>query len=431
MNIIIASSPLTGHVNPLLSLTRLLTGSGHTVKALCASTFRAGFINAGAGFIPFPLSIDRDFNDLYSALPERTSYPVGPERLCYDFKHVFIDQIEEQFNALADILNDFPADAIICDSFFMGTLPMLLSDREEFPPVIHHGITVLPLPREDGAPFGPGLPPARNEEERQVYRNIADSVATLFTSPVQDYLNATLRKMNCPALTLPLLDAMVTLPSLYLQPSVSSFEYDLFDLPSSVRFTGLLPLSQANTIPDDLKERIRRADKTVLITQGTLANHDFDQLIMPAITALSGNPELLVVVTTGHRPVETLKHPLPDNVYVAPFISYAGLMPYLSLVITNGGYGTVSQALVHGVPMVVSGMTEEKAEIGARVAWCGAGINLATCTPATDDIKDAAMKVLNEPSFSIKCKEIAAEYAAIKTPDIITGLIEELLAQPA
>lgn len=429
MNILIAASPLTGHVNPLISLTRLLTGSGNKVKAVCASTFREGFIDAGAEFYPFPCSIDRDFNDLYSAFPEREGYPVGPERLCYDFKRVFLDQIEEQYITLINALEHFQADVIICDSFYMGTLPVLLSGNADFPPVIHHGITILPLPREDGAPFGPGLPPASNEEERKRYSQIGESVSELFSLPLQEYLNRILRKMNCPVLDIPLLDAMVTLPALYLQPSVSSFEYNLFDLPSSVRFTGLLPLSTSEELPEGLKERLRQADKVVLVTQGTLANLDFEQLIVPAIRALSGHENTLVIVTTGHRPPDELPHPLPENVYAAPFVCYARLMPEVSLVITNGGYGTVSQALVHGVPLVVAGMTEEKAEIGARVAWSGVGINLATSNPTAPAIEEAAITVLGSPSYTRQSKKIASEFAAINTPDVITGLIEELMTR--
>ena len=40
------------------------------------------------------------------------------------------------------------------------------------------------------------------------------------------------------------------------------------------------------------------------------------------------------------------------------------MLPQVSVLVTNGGYGSVSQALAAGVPIVSAGLTEDKAEIG-------------------------------------------------------------------
>ena len=43
------------------------------------------------------------------------------------------------------------------------------------------------------------------------------------------------------------------------------------------------------------------------------------------------------------------------------------LLPRTDVLVTNGGYGGVQQALAHGVPLVVAGRTEDKVEVAARV----------------------------------------------------------------
>jgi UDP:flavonoid glycosyltransferase YjiC (YdhE family) len=69
---------------------------------------------------------------------------------------------------------------------------------------------------------------------------------------------------------------------------------------------------------------------------------------------------------------------------LAQFIPFYHLMPYVDVMVTNGGFGGVQIALSHGVPLVVAGATEEKPEIAARVAWGSVGINLKTGRPAAN-----------------------------------------------
>jgi UDP:flavonoid glycosyltransferase YjiC (YdhE family) len=111
------------------------------------------------------------------------------------------------------------------------------------------------------------------------------------------------------------------------------------------------------------------------VTQGT-ANVDPRDLILPALEALAGE-DVLVVVGLGHR-TGPLPGPLPANARVAPMVPYPQLLPRTSVVITNGGYGAVLQALRHDLPLIVAGGDLDKPEVAARVAWHGAGVNLRT-----------------------------------------------------
>jgi UDP:flavonoid glycosyltransferase YjiC (YdhE family) len=43
-------------------------------------------------------------------------------------------------------------------------------------------------------------------------------------------------------------------------------------------------------------------------------------------------------------------------------------MQHVVLYITNGGYGGISIALTHGVQVISAGTTEDKTEVGNRVA---------------------------------------------------------------
>jgi UDP:flavonoid glycosyltransferase YjiC (YdhE family) len=108
----------------------------------------------------------------------------------------------------------------------------------------------------------------------------------------------------------------------------------------------------------------------VLVTQGTVRNED-DRLFEPVFEALA-DEDVLVVATTGRD--QAFARPVPANVCVESFVPYSVLMPHVAAYVTNGGYGGVQMALAHGKPIVVCGATEDKPEVGARVAWSGAGI---------------------------------------------------------
>ncbi|MHA7292440.1 glycosyltransferase [Arthrobacter sp. HLT1-21] len=105
----------------------------------------------------------------------------------------------------------------------------------------------------------------------------------------------------------------------------------------------------------------------VHVTQGTVANRDFSDLVRPTIDGLADD-DVLVVVSTGGRPAGSLDGPLPANVRVSSYLPYDELLPKTDVLVTNGGYGGVHFALRHGVPLVVAGETEEKTEVSARVA---------------------------------------------------------------
>ena len=132
----------------------------------------------------------------------------------------------------------------------------------------------------------------------------------------------------------------------------------------------------------------------MLVTQGTIRNED-DLLFAPTFAGLA-EQDLLVIATTGGG--TELAGALPANLRVEEFVPYAKLMPHVSVYVTNGGYGGVQMALSHGVPIVVCGATEDKPEVGARVAWSGAGVRVKSARPVASEIRRAALEVLSNPS---------------------------------
>ncbi|MGI3786808.1 MAG: glycosyltransferase, partial [Janthinobacterium lividum] len=151
--------------------------------------------------------------------------------------------------------------------------------------------------------------------------------------------------------------------------------------------------------------------------------------------ALADEP-VRVVATTGGRPVESvlelLGGPLPANAELAELVPYADLLPHTSVVVTNGGWGGVQQALAQGVPVVVAGASEEKPEVAARVAWSGAGIDLRTGRPSPRRIRHAVRAALGRPRYHDAAGRLQAEFAAMPDPvDVVAAAVVESARVPA
>lgn len=424
---LIAATPLPGHVLPMLAIAQHLVGLGHEVRVHTASRFRAQAEATGAGFVPFEAAIDFDHHELDQRFPQRQRLPSAHAQLCFGLKHFFADAMAAQRSGLRSILRDFAADAIVVDTMFCGTFPLLLGPREERPAVVGIGISALPLSSCDTAFFGTALPPSATPEGRVRNRAMNANLRQAMFGEVQRYFDALLTCAGLPALPEFFVDAMVKLPDLYLQLTSESFEYPRSDLPASVRFVGpLLAPASRDFVEPDWWHELDDGRRVVLVTQGTLANQNPAQLIGPTLQGLAGASDIQVIATTGGPAPAALNMAVPANARVLPFLPYDRLLPKVHAMVTNGGYGSVNHALSLGVPLVVSGATEEKPEIAARVAWSGAGINLGNGQPGARQIGDAVRRLLNEPAYRQRAGVLRDDFARHRALDEIAAALEAL-----
>jgi UDP:flavonoid glycosyltransferase YjiC (YdhE family) len=429
MKIVITAMPMIGHVTPLLAIGRIALARGDDVIVLTASHHADKLRRIGARFVPLPPSADMDLSRLEEQFPERAALPLGPPRILFDFQRIFLDVMPAQATALRRILDVERPDILVTDAFFFGATPIFLDRARPRPPMIACGTTFLPLDRPDGAPTGPGLPPARDEADRAHYAAINQDVEMHLNGPVRAYADALLGEMGLPALPCSLWHSRVMMADAYLQPTAPSFEYEFGAPPNDIRFVGVLEARAADTCCPDWWDAVDGTRRIVLVTQGTVANDDFSHLVEPTLAALADREDLLVVVTTGGRSTECVRGPVPGNARVAPFFDVSAVLAKADVLVTNGGYGTISQALRAGVPIVAAGTTEDKAEVCARIAWSGVGLNLGTSTPHRNALSDAVGRLLAEPSFGKRARALAADLAGIDAEREILSAIDQVAAK--
>lgn len=431
MKILMASTPALGHLNPLLAIARMAQARGDEVVLTTATCLAPRVIEAGVRFEPLAPEADLDLRRIEEFAPERARLPPGPEQLTFDFQRIFLDPMPAQAATLRSLIAGESPDLVVVDQTFCGSTPLYLDHARPRPPLATLGVTFLPLARADGAPMGLGLPPAPDGPTRARYAALGAQVDAVFSDPVRARADRLLAAMDLPPLGARLMEARVAHCDAYLMPTVPGFEYEAPAMPDHVRFIGALPAPPSPGPLPDWWGDLRSGRRVVLVSQGTVANGDFGQLVEPTLRALADRDDLLVVATTGGRPIDAVAGPVPANARLATFLPFAPLLSKVDVLVTNGGYGTVSMALAAGVPLVVSGRSEDKAEVAARIAWSGVGIDLASEAPSPEAVRDAVSRVLDEPNFRDRAAALSRSFAEVDAAREVFSAFDGLVSRGA
>jgi hypothetical protein len=118
MNILFASTPATGHINPLLAIVRMLRAEGHEITFLTGSAFRDRIENSAAKFVSLQGNADVDGRNLLSVVPELKDIPPGLEWFRVAIERFFLDRLPAQHQSLLHAVQECQADVIVGDDMF-------------------------------------------------------------------------------------------------------------------------------------------------------------------------------------------------------------------------------------------------------------------------------------------------------------------------
>jgi UDP:flavonoid glycosyltransferase YjiC (YdhE family) len=420
---LITTMPATGHVMPMLPLARELSARDHELHWYTGAAYRDRVLSAGATHHPIRSAEDFGGMTIPEAFPELVGL-TGVKMVRKAFQRVFIDNAGGMLRDCQAILAEHPADAILSEPTFNAARWV---HELGGPPWADVGISMLGLYSRDTAPFGPGLLPMRGPLGQLRHRLMNAVHRRVVFGSVTEHYERARAQAGLPRLGVGYIDTL-TSPYLYMQSTVPGFEYPRRDLPPQVHFIGpLLPEAAPGAQLPGWWPELAEHRPVVLVTQGTLAA-DPRQVLVPTIQALA-DEDVLVIATTGASPDQALAalgESAPANVRVERFLPYNELLPHVDVLVTSGGYGTVQQALAHGVPIVVAAATEEKPENAARIAWSRVGVRIRALSPAPDRVRSAVRRVLEQPIYRERAQAIRREMGGYDAPRAGADLLEQL-----
>ncbi len=418
--ILVLTVPAEGHFNPFVPIITGLVKRGHEVVCFAGSAFRHRVEKTGATFRPPPPKWDFGETEIYDFFPELRKKK-GLAQLTYYFKHVMFDPVPDILSTLKNELENFHADVMISDTFMIVGSWIKELDKT---PCVRISVVPLNMPGKNIPPFGFGLLPGKSFLSRWRNNLIKWIFQEFIIKDVLKYGNKIRKQAGLPVKTL--FTKVYDGSDLILHTSTPAFEYPRDKYPPNFRFIGpiIIPPVKDYEKPAWWPE-IEKGLPVVLINQGTVAKN-YNDLIIPSISGLKDEQMVVLAVPVAKGELTNL----PENAYTEPYIPFGNLLPHVDVFITNGGFGGTQNALAHGIPVIIAGATEDKMEVSARVEYAGAGINLRKHKPSPGDIRKAVRKILSDPSYRERARELQNDFAKFDAPELAVRWIEEFIEVP-
>ncbi|KAK6210648.1 hypothetical protein LQW54_005997 [Pestalotiopsis sp. IQ-011] len=442
--VLISSTPVSGHIIPMIAIARQLVDRGYDVCFVSGSGYRKQVEAVGASFV----SVEGygDFYDLTSwdldqDWPVGKKHMEGPDCFNHDLIHIFCKSLPSQHDAIQRALKTLSSEhphrpvILMSESLNFGPLAIQLGAPGIRPAgFVAIGLNPILLTSMDHPPFGTGMLPETTPEGRARNRLANEAQKQVFATSQEAFTEA-LAGVGAGAPGHFLLDALYALPDRFVQMCAPSVEYARSDAPATLRFAGGYPTTPRSTAepaarPAWWREIVEdKTKKVIFVCQGTVAM-DFEQLVLPTMAAFRDRADVTVVVALARKDAALPDHvEIPPNCRVEKYIPYDDILPHSDVFVTTGGYGSFQRALIHATPLVMAGTTEEKPETAARGEWAGVGVNLRTSYPSAGQIERAVDEILSNDRYKTRALDIQAEIAGYDPVGVVVETIEELASE--
>lgn len=144
----------------------------------------------------------------------------------------------------------------------------------------------------------------------------------------------------------------------------------------------------------------------VLVSLGTVNTQAGERFFGVAAEALAGEALQAVFVAP---PNLVGKAP---NILVRERVPQLGLLPHLDAVVCHAGHNTVCETLAHGLPLVLAPIRDDQPVVADQVVQAGAGVRVRFGRALPANIRKAVHTVLDEPSFRTAAGDIRLSFEA-------------------
>jgi len=177
------------------------------------------------------------------------------------------------------------------------------------------------------------------------------------------------------------------------------------DFPDHFAFVG--PSISDRPEPDDFPwDWLDPEQPHVLVSLGTVNTQAGERFFGVAAEALAGEALQAVFVAPPNLVGEA------PNILVRERVPQLGLLPHLDAVVCHAGHNTVCETLAHGLPLVLAPIRDDQPVVADQVVQAGAGVRVRFGRVLPADLRKAVHTVLDEPSFRTAAGDIRLSFEA-------------------
>lgn len=205
------------------------------------------------------------------------------------------------------------------------------------------------------------------------------------------------------------------------------FEFPRRNTPNFYYFTGPLVSQKIRPSTNFPWERLE-GRLLVYASLGTLQNKSVSlyQIIADACKDL----EVQLVISLGGSALPESLPKLAGNPIIVEYTPQLELLKKAALCITHAGMNTTMESLMNGVPMIAIPITSDQPGVAARIKWTGIGEFISLKKLNVKRLRIAIEKVLKEPSYkknAIRLQKAIQESGGVKrAADIIEKKISNM-----
>ncbi|PTS97777.1 glycosyl transferase [Pedobacter sp. HMWF019] len=368
--------PLTGHINPTLSIGAVLLQQGHEVAWISLDAALSKRLPEGGKLLWISYAEDdrqkQESEKYLDIITKKIVYGIDSIKFLYE--EVLIPLNRHSYEGICSLLDQYRPDLVITDhQMFAGAIAAL---RKKIPyatsvtaPAALKVMDELPKVHEWENNQIIGL-------QKELGLDVEQSVAC------SDLLTLVL---------------------------TSKAFFGEMELPSNYRFTGPVIYKRTGNTPlfDWTKLENIKAQPKILVSIGTTFDHEHKKAFFEKVVEAFSDQPLTVTVVSDPDLFEAW----PENFIVQRNIPQLELLPHLDAVICHGGHNTVCETLTNGLPMVVIPIAYDQSHVAGRVVRVGAGLRLNFNRFKARHLKEATEEILSKDQYKTAAQHISASFA--------------------
>jgi UDP:flavonoid glycosyltransferase YjiC (YdhE family) len=394
--ILITVPPLTGHVNPTVSLGVELSARGHEVAWAGLPGVVDELLPSGARLVPVVGDLNQSTLD---DMQEQGTGLRGAVALKFLWEGFLIPYARSTASALSGVVEDFEPDVLVVDQQDVG------------------GAVVA---RRTGIPW---VTSATTSAE------LADPLAAL--PKVDEWVRSQLVALQLDHGLSPSQAALGDLR--FSDQLVIAFTTEALVGPVSgravasasvIRFVGPSVLGREDTTPFPW-EWLQAPGSTVLVSLGTVNAAIGSRFFATVVEALRGSRVRAVLVAP---PELVPSAAAADNLLVLPRVPQLAVLEHMDAVVSHAGHNTVCESLARGLPLVLAPIRDDQPIVADQVVRAGAGLRVKFGRVSPDKLADALHRVLTEPGFREAAESIRDSFVRAGGPRAAADAVEQLLS---
>ena len=379
--------PLTGHINPTLSLGTVLLERGHRVGWITLDQSLADKLPLGGEL----LLIAYDENDQQKKEAEKyldiitKKIVYGIDSVKFLYEEVLIPLNRHSYEGIATLLDQFRPDLVITDhQMFAGAMAAFNKN--------------LPYATSVTAPAAikvmDELPKVHEWEVLQI-------TALQQEFGIHESNNLT---------TSELLTLIFT----------SREFFGEMELPEHFKFVGPVFNRRKVEIPFNWEAFLSIRQPKILVSIGTTFDHEHKKSFFSKVIEAFALEDIHVVVVSD----PALFEEWPANFTVQKQIPQVELLPYLDAVVCHAGHNTVCESLMHGLPLVVIPIAYDQSHVAGRVFRVGAGERLNFNRFKAKHLLEATNTILKNTSYQEAATKIKQSFIDAGGNETAADLLE-------